>query len=229
MLYIFTNIIYYYYYIMSFIVSIEGNIGSGKTTLLEYIKIYFKTKPIVFLREPVDEWENIKDKQGNTMLQKFYADQEKYSFSFQMMAYISRLAILKDTIEANPNAVIITERSLMTDRHVFAKMLFDSGKIEDVNYQIYQKWFDHFSNYYTIHKIIYVKTSPNICFARINQRDRVGESVIPFDYIENCSRYHDDMLFNIYDKSLLVLDGNIDINENPQQLQLWINQIELFI
>ena len=111
---------------MPLIVSIEGNIGSGKTTLMEYLKTHFKSKSIVFLKEPVDEWETIKDHEGTTMLQKFYADQEKYSFSFQMMAYISRLSLLKDTIENNPDAIIITERSLMTDRHVFAKMLYDS-------------------------------------------------------------------------------------------------------
>ena len=214
---------------MPLIVSIEGNIGSGKTTLLEYLKTHYKNKPIVFLREPVDEWEKIKDNEGNTMLQKFYADQEKYSFSFQMMAYISRLSLLKDTIENNPDAVIITERSLMTDRHVFAKMLYDSGKIEDVNYQIYKKWSDHFSNYYTINKIIYVKTSPNICFSRINQRDRAGESVIPIEYLEKCSTYHDDMLSNVYNNQILVLDGNIDIIEHVEQMQMWINQIELFI
>jgi len=214
---------------MPLIVSIEGNIGSGKTTLMEYLKTHFKSKPIVFLKEPVDEWETIKDHEGTTMLQKFYADQEKYSFSFQMMAYISRLSLLKNTIETNPDDVIITERSLMTDRHVFAKMLYDSGKIEEVNYQIYQKWSEHFSNDYTINKIIYVNTSPNICFSRINLRDRVGESVIPIDYIENCYRYHEDMLANINVNNILVLDGNIDIREYPQQLQKWINQIELFI
>ena len=82
---------------------------------------------------------------------------------------------------------------------------------------------------YAFNKIIYVNTSPNICFSRINLRDRVGESVIPIDYIENCSRYHEDMLANINVNNILVLDGNIDIREYPQQLQKWINQIELFI
>ena len=77
------------------IVSIEGNIGSGKTTLLKKLKEKYVNNPnIIFLKEPVDEWEQIKDKDGQTMLQKFYADQQKYSFAFQMMAYISRLKIL---------------------------------------------------------------------------------------------------------------------------------------
>ena len=71
------------------IVSIEGNIGSGKSTLLETLKSIFKENSnVLFLREPVDEWEKIKDKDGNTMLQKFYANQQEYSFAFQMMAYI---------------------------------------------------------------------------------------------------------------------------------------------
>ena len=53
------------------IVSIEGNIGSGKSTLLERLREEFKDNQYVrFLREPVDEWEKIRDKDGNTMLHK---------------------------------------------------------------------------------------------------------------------------------------------------------------
>ena len=64
-------------------------------------------------------------------IEKFYKDQQKYAFSFQMMAYISRLALLRRVIRENPNAIIITERSVFTDKEVFAKMLYDEGKIEE--------------------------------------------------------------------------------------------------
>lgn len=95
------------------IISIEGNIGSGKSTLLANLKRTLKNAPnVVFLKEPVDDWETIRDKEGKTMLQKFYGNQEKYSFAFQMMAYISRLALLKETIKETPDAIIISERSL---------------------------------------------------------------------------------------------------------------------
>ena len=44
------------------IVSIEGNIGSGKSTLLENLRQHYKDNDsVIFLREPVDEWEKIKD------------------------------------------------------------------------------------------------------------------------------------------------------------------------
>ena len=108
---------------MNTIISIEGNIGSGKSTLLSKLQEEFKdNKNIVFLKEPVDEWETIRDENGITMLEKFYENQENYSFPFQMMAFISRLSLLKDSIKKNPGAIFITERSLYTDKMVFAKL-----------------------------------------------------------------------------------------------------------
>lgn len=216
------------------IVSIEGNIGSGKSTLMKNLKEYYKNNnQVLFLKEPVDEWEKIKDSNGKTILEKFYEDQEKYSFSFQMMAYISRLNVLRDilkSLEPNKKYIIISERCLYTDKLVFAKMLFESGKMEDINYKIYLNWFDSFSEEFPIHKIIYVKTLPEICHKRINIRSRDGEENIPLTYLESCHKYHEDMLQNnniCHDK--LILDGNVDIFTNKNQLDEWIYQINYFV
>jgi len=219
------------------IVSIEGNIGSGKSTLLENLRNYYNENScVVFLREPVDDWEKIKDKQGNTMLKKFYSDQEKYSFAFQMMAYISRLKILRDIVkkikdDKSKNYIIITERSLYTDKYVFAKMLHDQGKIEDVCYQIYLNWFDEFAKDFPIDYSVYVNTDPQICYNRIHKRAREGEEVIPLAYLQECHNYHEEFLDN--EKGIktnkLILDGNVNIYENTEILDLWINQINVFI
>ena len=220
------------------IVSLEGNIGSGKSTLLENLKNYYKNNEcVIFLREPVDDWEKIKDSEGNNMLKKFYSDQEKYSFAFQMMAYISRLKILRDTIKEinkNPerNYVIITERSLYTDKYVFAKMLYDQGKIEDVCYQIYLNWFDEFVSDYDIKYTIYVNTEPKKCYERIHKRSREGEAVIPILYLEECHNYHNEFLDDInkiIKTEKLVLNGNEDIYENSKIMENWLNEINSFI
>ena len=196
---------------MNTIISIEGNIGSGKSTLLSKLQEEFKdNKNIVFLKEPVDEWETIRDENGITMLEKFYENQ--------------------DSIKKNPGAIFITERSLYTDKMVFAKMLYDIGKIELINYKIYLKWFDTFISECAVSHIIYVKTDPDICFNRIIKRSRTGESNIPLEYLKNCHIYHENML----DKTLadcvcenqLVLNGNIDIYENKECLKEWIEQIK---
>jgi deoxyguanosine kinase len=216
------------------VISIEGNIGSGKSTLLANLKEKIgENSNVIFLKEPVDDWETITDVNGVTMLEKFYANQKEYSFPFQMMAYISRLALLKSAIKVNPNAIIITERSLYTDKEVFAKMLFDSGCIELVNYKIYLKWFDTFACECPVSQIIYVNADPLICYNRIKVRSRTGESNIPLAYLENCHKYHNNMLDLNKDscvcKDQLVLDGNIDIYENEEHLQLWLKQIEEFL
>ena len=218
------------------IVSIEGNIGSGKSTLLDNLRETYKNNAnIVFLKEPVDEWEKIKDENGITILEKFYSDQIKYSFPFQMMAYVSRLKVLRDELKKiqfseDKKTIIITERSLYTDKMVFAKMLYDSGKIEYINYQIYLSWFDTFSEEFPVHKIVYVKTCPEKCYSRVHKRSRDGEENIPLDYLESCHKYHEDMLQNnnICDEKLL-LDGNIDIFTNKNQLDHWIYQINYFV
>ena len=216
------------------IISIDGNIGSGKSTLMERLRKYFSNNTnIVFLKEPVDEWENIKDENGTTILEKFYENATKYGFSFQIMAYISRLDVIRKEIKQNPNAIFISERSLFTDKFVFAKMLFDSGNIELINYKIYLKWFDTFADDFPVSKVIYVNTEPEICHQRIVKRSRTGESNIPLDYLQNCHKYHTNMLDTKSDdcicKEQLILNGNIDIYQNKEQLELWIEQINTFI
>ena len=130
------------------ILSVEGNIGVGKSTMLNQIKKFLgetiNGRKIIFLQEPVDQWQGIKGRDGEDILTKFYKDQEKYAFPFQMMAYISRQALLMDAVENNPGCIIISERCIHTDKNVFARMLHDDDKIEDVNYTIYNMWFDTF-------------------------------------------------------------------------------------
>ena len=241
-------------------ISIEGNIGSGKSSLLENLKKHYSSnKHVIFIKEPVDDWEKIKDNQGNTILKKFYADQEKYSFAFQMMAYISRLNILRNTVdrivkernslikerEQNmlinydeqtnyfdfPKYIIISERSLHTDKYVFAKMLHDQGKIEDVCYQIYLNWFDEFAKDFAINYSIYVNTEPQNCYERIHKRAREGEEVIPLSYLTDCHNYHEKFLdkdTGIKTKKL-VLDGNVDIFKNEKIVEEWLEKINKFI
>ena len=60
-----------------FIVSLEGNIGSGKSTLMEHLKdhlTYVGSRPVVYVDEPLAQWETIKNKDGVNMLQLFYSD-----------------------------------------------------------------------------------------------------------------------------------------------------------
>ena len=193
------------------IFSVEGNIGSGKSTIVEFMKNNTKLDNIVFLREPVDLWENIKDKNGESILSKFYANTKKYSFSFQMMAYISRLALLRDTVRKHPNKIIVTERCVSTDKNVFAQMLYDDGNIEEVDYKIYLQWFEEFIHDFPITAYIYVYTPPEVCSERIRKRNRNGEN-IPDVYLQRCDFYHNNWLNDVVPDKILRLDGTVQAN-----------------
>ena len=204
---------------MTYIFSIEGNIGSGKSTLVKELKKSVPNildKKVVYVQEPVNEWSKIKDKKGETILEKFYANQHKYAFSFQMMAYISRLALLRNIVRENPDAIIITERSVFTDREVFAKMLYDEGKIEEVDYQIYLKWFDEFIEEIPITGLIYVTTTPEKSKERVDLRARAGES-IPLSYLQRCHDYHESWIKNIK-KQVCLFNGNVDFKDKLDYL-----------
>ena len=196
------------------IFSIDGNIGSGKSTIINHLinsNITIENYNLIFLPEPVDVWNEIKDSFGVTILEKYYADPKKYAFSFQMMAYITRLSQIKMAIKNNPkNSIIITERCLYTDREIFAKMLYDSGKIEEIEYSIYLRWFNEFN--IEINGIIYIKTTPEICEARVFHRNRKGEN-IPLSYLTECHNYHEKWMNNSIHNNI-ILDGNTFINPN---------------
>ena len=95
--------------------------------------------------------------------------------------------------------------------------------------EIYLKWFDTFSQECPVSKIIYVNADPQTCFNRIKKRSRTGESNIPLDYLENCHKYHNDMLDvnkeSCVCKNQIVLDGNIDIYQNEEHLKNWFEEI----
>lgn len=210
------------------IYTIEGNIGSGKSTLVRILKEYLNdNNEVIFLEEPVKIWETIKDKEGETIISKFYNDQEKYAFSFQMMAYISRLSMLKDAIKEHPNSTIICERCLYTDKNVFAKMLYDDGKIGEIEYQIYMKWFEEFISEIPQDGIIYVKADPNISYERVIKRSRKGE-IIPLEYLKRCHTYHEEWIQST-STDVLYLNANQDKDFTTNAYRTWISNVITFI
>lgn len=203
------------------IVSIDGNIGSGKSSIMRYLEKNFANYcgskgnncKICFLQEPVSTWESIGDANGKSIITHFYENNERYSFAFQVMAYTSRLSLLKEALKENYD-VIISERSIYTDKFVFAKSLYDARKMTLIEYLIYLNLFNEFQTIFQDLKIVYIRTCPEICDLRVQQRGRLGET-IPIEYLKDCHHYHDVWLNNpiaIEQGLVLVINGNEETN-----------------
>ena len=214
------------------LVSLDGNIGSGKSTTWNLLKEAYEGRDDVhFVEEPVDSWRHVKDVEGVPILTNFYKDKKAYSFRFQMMAYISRLALLRQTVRENAGRclVIVTERSVDTDRNIFAKMLYDSGDIAHDEYAIYNMWFDEFVRDLPVTGLVYIRADPETCMQRIHKRSREGES-IPLDYIQKCHDYHEAWINgDMTQCKKLVIDANPEIevtaNDRIAEIKQFIDQL----
>ncbi len=212
------------------IISIDGNIGSGKSTFFESLKKNMKNRSDVsFLEEPVNQWNNIRDENNVTILENYCNDQTKYGFSFQIMACVTRMKILMKALNDPKIKFIISERSLVTDKNVFAKMLYDSGNISKIDYDIYKVFY--YTHVELIKNIIlvYIRTNPNVCIERIAKRNRKGEDAITLSYLEMCNNYHEKWILNKDLNHKMVIDGNKDHNNNPEQIDKWIDSFNNFM
>ena len=226
------------------IVSFDGNIGSGKSTTCYEYEQYLKNgmnaddarifptitsfeDEVCFVDEPVALWNKICDKDGVNIITNLYKDIRANAFKFQMMAYISRLSLLRKAVKNPKIKLIITERSVETDRNVFAKMLYDAGDISHDEFQIYTMWFDEFLTDVPLAGIVYINASPSVCMERISKRARAGET-IHSDYIQRCHDYHESWI-RANTCPLLELPADEDMNETPDLISKRMERITEFI
>jgi len=189
------------------LISIEGNVGAGKSTLLKKLK---EAHPEYnFVPEPVDTWLEVKDEEDNHILKLFYGDFKRWSYTFQNFAFITRNLIMDECVKNKKESnIFITERCVFTDKNVFAKMLHDDKLMSNLEYKIYNYWFDKYSKENNIDAYIYVTTDVDISAERIKIRNRDGEN-IEKSYLTRLDKYHHDWL-NKEDKPVLFYDTEKD-------------------
>ena len=120
-------------------------------------------------------------------MELFYKDKARWSYTFQNCAILTRLLdtikILKEWKPVEGKVpIIITERSVLTDRHVFADMLHKQGIMDDLEWNLYLKWFHAFAEDLPVKGIIHLATGVQTSKDRIKLRDRAGEDAIPLEY-----------------------------------------------
>jgi deoxyadenosine/deoxycytidine kinase len=175
------------------IVSLDGNIGAGKTTFLKHLKDTFPDVEV--LEEPVGDWMTMRDEEGRNLLELFYTDKHRWAYTFQNCAFLTRFLNTEQIVYRHKQAgakfkLYVTERSIHTDRNVFADMLHKSGDINSLEWSLYLKWFDHFASQMPLSGIIYINTSAETCKRRIIKRGRQGEEGIPMEYLDSLDVTH---------------------------------------
>lgn len=167
---------------------IDGPIASGKSTLLRVLKhttFGLSTKvgdaKVVFIEEPVDVWTKV------GILQQFYAQVKEWAYRFQTFVFVTRIEAIQRAVEAEPNAdIYVLERSIFSDRFLFVDMLIDSGKMLEIERQMYLEWWRCWRHAmpFLPDGFVFLNVPATECNERKLRRNRDGEKPIDVEYNE---------------------------------------------
>ncbi len=190
-------------------VYIEGNIGCGKSTFCRQLQEVLKTSPEYQVElEPLDEWLNIKNSNGENMLELYYKDPKEYGFVFQMTTFMTRC---KANTNVNPETqVMISERSNFTDKYIFTEICKENGYINEIQEKVYNSLFDWLvKDSLDGDLYVYLRADYMICNERIKKRARSEESQVPVELLKTLQEKHDAWLLNLKDNCIVIDTGNI--------------------
>ncbi|XP_061473296.1 deoxycytidine kinase 2-like [Rhineura floridana] len=237
-------------------ISIEGNIAAGKSTFVQLLAKYSDEWEVI--PEPIAKWCNIQtseneyeelstsQKSGGNLLQMLYGKPTRWAYTFQTYACLSRVKAQLKPISAKlheaEHPVQFFERSVYSDRYVFASNLFESGEINETEWAIYQDWhawlLSQFDSYLELDGIIYLQTTPEKCMERLQHRGREEEQGIQLEYLENLHYKHETWLQkrtikvefdNLRDVPVLVLDVNDDFKNDEIKQEHLLEKVTSFL
>lgn len=165
------------------LIGISGIIGAGKSTLTKNLADEMGCVPIY---EPV---------KTNPYLEHFYVDQEKYGFAMQIFLLSHRFADHQRMVWSPTPSV--QDRTIYEDL-IFAKMLYESGKISELDFTTYRKLFSDMTNF--LHRpdiIVYLDVDPQIAKQRILARGRDCEKDLPVEYLVKLREGYEEWLLDI--------------------------------
>ncbi|XP_012662884.1 deoxyguanosine kinase, mitochondrial isoform X2 [Otolemur garnettii] len=182
---------------------------------------------------------------GN-LLDMMYREPTRWSYTFQTVSFMSRLKIQLEPFPENllqaKKPVQIFERSVYSDRYIFAKNLFENGSLSDIEWHIYQDWhsflLQEFASRLKLHGFIYLQATPQVCLKRLYLRAREEEKGIELAYLEQLHGQHEAWFIHKTTKPhfealqnipVLVLDVNDDFSEEVTKQEELMRKVKTFV
>ncbi len=172
---------------------VDGIIGAGKSTVAHFLSEELE----IDLYEELKE--DDKDSLAQRMLDRFYADQTRWSAIIQVMFLNDRFRDIK-AIEAVGEEAII-DRSIYGDE-IFARTIHYRGQMETDEFTIYRDLLHNMLQHIKPPEVlVYIDVDIDTAMERIARRARSTEAdLIPRDYMEDLRRHYEEW-FEEYDLS----------------------------
>lgn len=182
---------------------VDGIIGAGKTTVARMISDHLNIPMFEELKN-----DDTEDSLEHRMLNRFYADQDRWSAIIQVMFLNERFRDLKDIENSGQEAIL--DRSIYGDE-IFAKTINKRGSMADDELRIYQELLHNMLQHINPPKLlIYLDVTVDTALERIKMRSRGTEAdMIPRDYMTDLRDTYEEWYSN-FD---LCPKIRIDLNE----------------
>jgi deoxyadenosine/deoxycytidine kinase len=197
------------------VITIAGTVGVGKSTMTEALSnaLTFRTS-----YEKVDT---------NPYLDKFYEDFEKWSFHLQVYFLAERFKEQKKIFEYGGG--FIQDRSIYEDTGIFAKMHYEKGTMNPIDYETYTNLFNAMvMTPYFPHPdlLVYLEGPVDDVIGRIQERGREMEQQTPHEYWYEMHGRYEDWINNFNSCPVLRIDINdYDLMKNPEQVESIVERI----
>ena len=211
---------------------VEGNIGAGKSTFLKVVQDSLDLQ-IVF--ETHEQWQKV----GGTenLLEKFYTDTQRWAYTFQTYAFVTRVISQQEHAKNNLFSAQLLERSVFSDRYCFAQVAHELGNMNFLEWKLYQEWFAWLVDNYVVKPsgFIYLRTSPETCYKRLKKRSRHEEVGVSLEYLQQLHDKHEAWLVEkegiapyLKNVPVLSLPCDVDFENNIQEQERHIKKIISF-
>lgn len=190
------------------IISIDGNIGSGKSSVIEIIQTLCThvLDDIAIYPEDVKRWSDEK------WLELFYSDMSKHTFGFQTRILMSFSQLFTHPMYPK-KPITLVERNKYSSMLIFSKNALHNRHITQVEYDTLRTLSNMLISW-TPDLIIYITTSPDICYERIKKRSRTGEDDISRTYLEDIHSLH-----NTYTDEMKAMGVSVEVINGNQSLE----------